>query len=116
MVSLVLAMIILIPEYYTNNIIGSSVCFWLLLFFGAGCVPTLQGIIVCDLPPDLRASGNSLCNLFIFGLAWSLSPIFYGGLFDKLSDNHLPMTLSCSIGAFGLLFSSIIACIKYSKN
>ena len=105
-----------IPIYFLNDIYSITACLWSLLFFGSMNVPTLQGITICSLPPNLKASGNSVTNLMIFTLGYALGPIFYGGIYEslKLKDDRLPFVISLSFGFISLIFAILCAYFRYN--
>lgn len=103
------------PIYFLDDLIWIILMLWGLLFFGASAIPNLQGISISCLPAKLRASGNSICNLFIFGIGFTVSPLFYGALFDAFGDKDkkLPYVLTLSFGFVALVFSVLCGIFRY---
>jgi len=114
---LFMASLFVVPIYFLNSLLLISGCLWFLLFFGAATIPTLQGITICSLPPKLRSSGNSVCNLLIFTGGFSAAPFFYGALFDafKDTDKRLAFLITLSFGFIGLILSIICAIFRFKK-
>ena len=67
---------ILVP--YANTLLTFSIFLWLVLFFGAAIFPTLTGIILSSLPPELRGLGNSINNFFGNLFGYLPAPYVYG--------------------------------------
>jgi MFS family permease len=116
-ISLILSCVFIIPIYLFNNLLPICVCLFGILLFGGAAIPTIQGITICSVSHDLRASGNSVCNLIIYILGFSGGPFIYGLLYDTLKnkDKKLPFLLTLSFGFIGLFFSIIGAVLKYKK-
>lgn len=116
-ISLVLSCVFIVPIYLFNELIPICVCLFGILLFGGAAIPTIQGITICSVSHDLRASGNSVCNLILFIIGFSGGPFFYGLLYDNLKarDKKLPFFLTLSFGFISLLFSIVCAIFRYRK-
>lgn len=107
-----IATLLVFPIYYMNTLNSVGINLWLLMFFGASCIPILQGVTISSLPPNLRASGNSFCNLLIFALGFSCAPYFYGFVYNETKDYDPRLAFMATLSMSGIgLVCSLIACI-----
>jgi MFS family permease len=114
---LLISSLFILPVYVLNELWTISLMLWLLLFFGGSTIPILQGITISSLPHSLRASGNSICNLSIYTLGFSLAPLFYGAVFDwtEKKDPKISFVVTLSWGLASLIFSVICGIYRYRR-
>jgi len=75
---------------------------WLLLFFGAGCLPALTGIFIDAVPQDLKALGSSLSQISANLLGYALAPVLSGWLMNYFQHNFdSPVPHGCKGSAPG---------------
>jgi len=98
-----IAVAVAVPAaFIQSNIYLPTACMWVLLFFGACCMPALTGMYVDAIPPGASPmTGSSLaqltCNILGFALAPMLSGWlmeYFEGAFSSCSDHsvgHCPM-------------------------
>ena len=51
---------------------------WLMLFFGAYCLPIATGVMLTTVPSDMRSQANSLANFSYNFLGYFPAPVIYG--------------------------------------
>lgn len=102
-VQLTIAAVLIIPIYYMDTLFQIALNLWLLMFFGGSTMPIIQGITISSLPPGLRASGNSFCNLMIFALGFTSAPPFYGYIYQLTQsfDKRIAFVATLSISLIG---------------
>lgn len=116
-VQLTIAALLIIPIYFIDSLFYIGLNLWFLMFFGGSTMPIIQGITISSLPPELRASGNSFCNLVIFALGFTTAPLFYGYIFQLTEsyDNRIAFISTLSISLIGWV-SSIISHYMRAKR
>ena len=86
----ILSIIPAIPLPLVNSYYLYSILLWILLFFGAGILPTLQGIIIACLPKNIQGSGNSFVIFFYNLVGYLPAPFVYGFFKEYFDDKNDP--------------------------
>ena len=90
---LLFAILSLIPAILlplVNSYYLYAILLWILLFFGSGLLPTLQGIIIACLPKNIQGSGNSFVIFFYNLLGYLPAPFVYGFFKEYFEDKNDP--------------------------
>lgn len=119
-VQLTIAAVLIIPIYFMNTLFQIAINLWFLMFFGGSTMPIIQGITISSLPPGLRASGNSFCNLMIFSLGFTSAPPFYGYIYEITHsfDKRIAFVATLSISLIGWvasIFSHLIRAKRFNN-
>lgn len=116
-VTLAFAFVATLPLYWMNDIQVIGAIIWILMFCGGSIIPIIMGILISSLPTNLRASGNSVCNIFMYFLGWFPAPSVYAFIYQETKTTMprlaLSMTIGCSI--FSIIFLCIAAIVRYKK-
>lgn len=109
-----------IPITQVNTLTSFSVCLWLFLFFSGCLYPIIVGTSLSELPPKLRAAGQSLIVFLYTALGFLPAPAVYGVIYDSTSQTHprfaLGFTILYSIaGLIILIIAAILREIKFRK-
>ena len=86
----ILSIIPAIPLPLVNSYYLYAILLWILLFFGAGILPTLQGIIIACLPKNIQGSGNSFVIFFYNLVGYLPAPFVYGFFKEYFDDKNDP--------------------------
>ena len=76
---------------------------WFLLFFGGFILPAMTGIMLSTVDENLKATANSLANLFYNLGGYLPAPYIYGAIYEIGEGNNAKMAM-CT-----LMFSPIIS-------
>ena len=79
-----------IPLPLVNSLYLYAGFLWILLFFGASLIPTIQGVSISCLPKDIQGSGNSFFIFFYNLLGYLPAPFAYGFFKDSFDDKNDP--------------------------
>lgn len=112
-----LAMASSIPIRIADTLYTFGLILWGILFFGGASIPSIQGVMISSLKPDLRASGYSISNIFLNGLGFLPAPFFYGFIYEKSkkSDPKLAMMITLYISSVAVVLI-VVALIFRLKN
>ncbi len=105
------------PVKWVTGIYLFGVLLWAILFFGGAIIPNAQGIMISSLDNELRASGNSISNIFQNAIGFLPAPSVYGLIYNntKHSDPSLAMSIVLMYSLVGLVFLVISLIFRY-KN
>ena len=106
---------ILVPQ--VNSLLLFAVFLWFVLFFGAAIFPTLTGIILSSLAPELRGLGNSINSFFANLFGYLPAPYLYGLInyfFEKKND-RMAFTGIMTYPLLCLVLVSIATFFRYKK-
>ena len=124
--SLIVAFLSIIPGVplpLVDSLYLYATCLWLLLFFGASILPTIQGLAIACLPKNVQGSGNSFVIFFYNLVGYLPAPFVYGFLKDEFNDENDPKkgsrvaqraTIWVTFSA--LLFVGIATIIRFKKG
>jgi hypothetical protein len=106
---------IIVPQ--ANSLVLFAVFLWFVLFFGAAIFPTLTGIILSSLAPELRGLGNSINSFFANLFGYLPAPYVYGLInyfFEKKND-RMAFTGIMTYPLLCLVLVSIATFFRYKK-
>ena len=95
--SLIIALMSIIPAIplpLVNSYYLYAILLWILLFFGAGILPTIQGVTIVCLPKNVQGAGNSLVIFFYNLFGYLPAPYAYGKIKDKKGSRSAQMVSS----------------------
>ena len=75
-----------IPICLADDVMTFAAGFFGLLFFGGAMVPSLNGIMLNSVPPEMRTSANSLASVCSNLFGYLPAPSFYGLLAYFVDD------------------------------
>lgn len=101
-----LAMACGLPVRAADTLYTFALILWGILFFGGASIPSIQGVMISSLKPDLRASGYSISNIFLNGLGFLPAPFIYGFIYEltKKNDQKLAMMITLYSSILGVIF------------
>ena len=112
-----LAFICTIPVKYASGVYSFGIILWGVLFFGGAVIPNLQGVMISSLKKHLRASGNSISNIFQNLLGFLPAPFLYGLIYQHTKDSDpklaMALTLWYSLAGFSLIGLAMVLRYKY---
>lgn len=102
------------PLPFLNQPAVFLVFWWFFLFFGGTIAPTLYGILVSSVRPELRGIGNSVSNFFTHFLGFIQGPYVYGLIYESTKDQHPSLAYGVVI-YYSLLSFFFIICATVTK-
>ena len=90
LIASLLSILTAIPLPLVNSLYLYAGFLWILLFFGASLIPTIQGVSIACLPKDIQGSGNSFFIFFYNLLGYLPAPFAYGFFKDSFDDKNDP--------------------------
>ena len=92
--SLIISFMSIIPAFplpLINSYYLYAILLWILLFFGAGILPTIQGVTIVCLPKNVQGAGNSFVIFFYNLLGYLPAPYAYGKIKDTKGSRSAQM-------------------------
>ncbi|EGR27624.1 major facilitator superfamily protein, putative [Ichthyophthirius multifiliis] len=103
------------PVPFVDNYIYVSILIWFLLFFGAGMVPGLTGMMTSSIQKYLRPFGNSFFQIFAGLLGFLPAPALYGVFCDKIGQ-RAGMFMLMYVSFFGVLLSFLVFIVGFFEK
>lgn len=101
----IMAMLWALPIPFVRSFWPFIILMWGLLFFGAGVMPTMTGVMISSVEPKHRYRANSLSQVVSNLLGYLPAPFFYGFVWSITGGDDSPY------GMLVLLYWCIFAII-----
>ena len=81
-----------------------SVNLWLMLFFGAGALPSAMGLIVASVQPGQKNAASSFANIMFNVWGYFAGPLFCGFVAQATGSLRVAMGATLNMGWIGVFF------------
>ena len=116
--SLIISFLSIIPSIplpLINSYFLYAIFLWILLFFGAGILPTIQGVSIVCLPKNVQGAGNSFVIFFYNLLGYLPAPYAYGKIKDTKGSRAAQM-VSTWITIVAPILIGTATFIRYTRD